>query len=149
MKLKTLISSVVLVIFLLPYSSNGQEFKKWEAKTAEFKHWLDQVGTAGSKLWLRLDSKSRPQRVYVGEGFYKADDQSRERFVEIFSHYLAGHPEKFMLIDIFDAKTGAQIGEFGWGGYKIFSNNKLVTVELKPASAAEVKPVSVEPKQEK
>ncbi len=148
MKLKTLISSVLLAILLLPYGVKGQEFKKWEAKTAEFKRWLDQAGAQGSRLWMRLDSKSRPQRVYVGEGFYKADDQTRKHFVEIFSHCLAGHPEKFMLIDLFDAKTGAQIGEFGWGGYKLFSNKKLVSVEAKPASAAELKPASV-PKQDK
>ncbi len=148
MKLKTLISSILLAILLLPYGVKAQDFKKWEAKTAEFKRWLDQVGAQGSHLWMRLDSKSRPQKVYVGEGFYKADDQARERFVEIFSHYLAGHPEKFMLIDLFDAKTGTQIGEFGWGGYKLFSNKKLLTLEAKPVSAAELKPASA-PKQDK
>ncbi len=142
MRPKALFLAIPFVVLLLPRISTGQDYKKWEAKTAEFKQWLDEVGTKGSRLWLRLDSKSRPHRVYVGDGFYKADDSTRERFVEIFSHYLAGHPEKFMLIDLFDAKTGAQIGEFGWGGYKLFSNNKMVTVELKPASAAELKPAS-------
>ncbi len=147
MKLKTLISSVLLIILLLPLSSNGQEFKKWEAKTAEFKHWLDQVGTTGSRFWMRLDSKSRPHRVYVGDGFYKADDQTREHFVEIFSHYLAGHPDKFMLIDLFDAKTGVQIGEFGWGGYKLFSKKLLTAGFNPPAPAPELNPVSPDPSQ--
>jgi hypothetical protein len=37
-----------------------------------------------------------------------------------YSRYLAGHPEKFMLIDIFDAASEKQIGEFGWGGFKLY-----------------------------
>ncbi len=134
MNLQRLTLSALLVILLLPHGASGQEYKKWEGKLAEFKQWLDVVGSQGSRLWLRLDSKSRPHRLYVGEGFDKADDTLRERFVEVFSHYLAGHPEKFMLIDIFEARTGAQIGEFGWGGYKLFLNYKPVTAELKPAS---------------
>jgi len=36
----------------------------------------------------------------------KANAVEQEEFVEIFSRFLAGHPEKNMLIDIFDASTG-------------------------------------------
>jgi hypothetical protein len=123
MKLKRQIFAAFSLALLLPFSSIGaQDFKKWEAKVTEFKRWLDVVGVKGSRLWLRLDSKSRPHRLYVGEGFDAVDEKTKEEFVEIFSHYLAGHPEKFMLIDIFDARTGSQIGEFGWGGFKLFAS---------------------------
>jgi hypothetical protein len=32
---------------------------------------------------------------------------------------LAGHPEKNMLIDIYDANTGKEIGEYGFGGFHL------------------------------
>ena len=38
-----------------------------------------------------------------------------------FSRYLAGHPEKNMLIDIYDGSTGKVIGEYGFGGFKLFT----------------------------
>lgn len=120
MRLKREVLNVLLLLLLLPWVASGQEFKKWEAKITEYKQWLDLVGSNGSGFWLRLDSSHRPHRLYVGEGFDKADYQEKEQFVEIFSHYLAGHPEKFMLIDIFDGATGAPIGEFGWGGFKLY-----------------------------
>jgi hypothetical protein len=51
----------------------------------------------------------------------------KERFVETFSHTVAGHPEKYMLLDIFDSVTGRAIGEFGWGGFKLYPNKTLPT----------------------
>ena len=39
----------------------------------------------------------------------------------IFSRYLAGHPEKNMLIDIYDGSSGKVIGEYGFGGFKLFT----------------------------
>jgi hypothetical protein len=101
----------------------GQDFKKWEAQTAESKRWLDSVGPNGRRYWIRLDTKHRPHRLYVGEGFFKADHKSREQFVETYSTYLAGHPQKYMLIDLFDAATNLPIGEFGWGGFKLNSES--------------------------
>lgn len=110
----------LLLISLWPRASNGQDFKKWEAKTREYKQWLDLHGSEGSRLWLRIDSSRRPHKLYVGEAFHNANYKEKEHFIEIFSNYLAGHPEKFTLIDIFDAKTGKPVGEFGWGGFKLY-----------------------------
>ena len=107
---------------LLPPVVGAQDFKQWEAKTAEYRLWLESAKADGSVFWSRLDSTRRPHRLYVGEGFHVADYQAKERFVETFSHYLAGHPEKFMLIDLFDSATGEAVGEFGWGGFKLYPN---------------------------
>ena len=41
-----------------------------------------------------LDSTKRPHRLYVGDGFVHASATEKEQFVEIFSRFLAGHPEK-------------------------------------------------------
>jgi hypothetical protein len=94
--------------------------KEIEARVREYRKWLDQVGSNGSRYWVRLDSSKRPHRLYVGDGFMQANQTDKEEFVEIFSRFLAGHPEKNMLIDIFDAKTGKAIGEYGFGGFKLF-----------------------------
>jgi hypothetical protein len=103
--------------------ASGQDFKKWEAKIAEYKRWLDSVGPNGRRYWVRLDAKHRPHRLYVGEGFFGADYPVKRQFVETYSSYLAGHPEKFMLIDLFDAATNKPVGEFGWGGFKLLSES--------------------------
>lgn len=114
-----------LLLFLTglfePLSLRGNEFKAREAKIAQYKKWLDTLGPQGSQYWKRLDAKRRPHRLYLGEGFYRADFQSQERFVDTFSNYLAGHPEKFMLIDLFDADTNKPIGEYGFGGFKLYA----------------------------
>ena len=120
MKFTRLAVIPLLFLLLLPLPAGAQDFRKWEAQLSQFKEWLDVVGQAGSRLWLRLDSSRRPHRLYVGEGFDLADHTLKEEFVEIFSHYLAGHPEKYALIDLFDGATGAPIGEFGWGGFKLY-----------------------------
>ena len=129
MKRTIRVIAVLSLLLLLPWGAGAQDFKKWEAQIAQYKHWLDVVGLAGSRFWLRLDSSRRPHRVYVGEGFDKADYKLKEEFVEVFSHYLAGHPEKFALIDLFDGATGAPIGEFGWGGFKLYPNYSLMISE--------------------
>jgi len=120
MKFTRLAVIPLLFLLLLPLPAGAQDFRKWEAQLSQFKEWLDVVGQAGSRLWLRLDSSRRPHRLYVGEGFDRADHTVKEEFVEIFSHFLAGHPEKYALIDLFDGATGAPIGEFGWGGFKLY-----------------------------
>lgn len=97
-------------------------FKEIEARVLEYRKWLDQVGSNGSRYWVRLDSSKRPHRLYVGDGFMGAAYTDQEEFIEIFSRFLAGHPEKNMLIDIFDVKTGRPIGEYGFGGFKLFSS---------------------------
>jgi hypothetical protein len=101
--------------------TQAQDVKSWAAKTAEYKQWLDQLQGVEFKYWTRLDGSRRPHKLYVGEGFTKADFKDQEQFVEVFSHYLAGHPDKYMLIDLYDARTGDPIGEFGWGGFKLFT----------------------------
>lgn len=103
-----------------PLSSRGDEFKVREAEIAQYKKWLDTLGPQGSRYWTRVDSGRRPHRLYLGEAFYRADFPSQERFVNTFSNYLAGHPEKFMLIDLFDADTGQAVGEYGFGGFKLY-----------------------------
>jgi hypothetical protein len=103
-----------------PLSLRGNEFKEREAKIAQYKKWLDTLGPQGSQYWTRLESRRRPHRLYLGKAFYRADLESQERFVDTFASYLAGHPEKFMLIDLFDAETDKSVGEYGFGGFKLY-----------------------------
>jgi hypothetical protein len=116
-----------LLLFLAggfgPLSVRGNEFEEREAKITQYKKWLDTLGPHGSQYWTRLDARHRPHRLYLGEGFYRADLHSQERFVDTFSNYLAGHPQKFMLIDLFDAKTNKPVGEYGFGGFKLYANS--------------------------
>lgn len=115
--------SIILVFALLfPALSWAQSltFKDIQNQVSEYKVWLEQLGSNGSHYWMRLDSSKRPHRLYVGEGFMRADSNQKEHFIEIFSRYLAGHPEKNMLIDIFDASNGRPIGEYGFGGFRLF-----------------------------
>ena len=95
-------------------------FKEIEARVSEYRNWLDKVGNNGTRYWVRLDSTKRPHRLYVGDGFVRATATEKEQFVEIFSRFLAGHPEKNMLIDIYDANSGKPIGEYGFGGFRLF-----------------------------
>src|SRR5437016_4187902 len=68
----------------------ADEFKKREAQMAQYKNWLDTLGPSGSKYWIRIDAKHRPHRLYLGDGFYRADFKSQERFVDTYSNYLSG-----------------------------------------------------------
>lgn len=102
-------------------SAQNLNFKEIEARVLEYRKWLDKVGSNGSRYWVRLDSSKRPHRLFVGEGFLKANAVEQEEFVEIFSRFLAGHPDKNMLIDIFDASSGKEIGEYGFGGFRLFA----------------------------
>ena len=95
-------------------------FKEIEARVSEYRKWLDQAGSNGSRFWMRLDSSKRPHRLYVGDGFMQADAIAQENFIEIFSRFLAGHPDKNMLIDIYDPTNGKWIGEYGFGGFRLF-----------------------------
>ena len=112
---------VLLAGFFEPSGVRGNEFKEREAKITQYKKWLDSLGSTGSQYWTRLDARPRPHQLYLGEGFYRADFQSQERFVDTFSNFLAGHPEKFMLIDLFDATTNKPVGEYGFGGFKLYT----------------------------
>lgn len=107
---------------LFPVLSPAQtvDFKAIQTRVLEYKNWLDQLGSNGSRYWVRLDGSKRPHRLYVGDGFMQAEPVDKERFIEIFSRFLAGHPEKNMLIDIFDAASGKAIGEYGFGGFRLF-----------------------------
>jgi hypothetical protein len=117
------LASAILVFFFSALSwSHADDFKERQAKINEYKQWLESVGSGGSRLWLRLDDSRRPHRLYLGETFHAVDHKFQEQFVEIFSHYLAGHPEKFMLVDLFDGETGTPVGEFGWGGFKLYTS---------------------------
>ena len=112
--------ALLLSVLWWPFVVAGQGYKESEAKIAEYKRWLDSVGPNGYRLWLRLDGSRRPHALYVGKLFYEMDFGGKKALVEIFSNYLSGHPEKFMLIDIFDSVTQQPIGEFGWGGFKLY-----------------------------
>jgi len=120
MGMREKVSGLLFLFLLSPCFAQAQEFKTWELKTSQYKEWLDRLQGDTYKFWTRLDGSRRPHKLYVGEGFNRAELKDQEQFVEAFSHYLAGHPEKFMLIDLYDAGTGAAIGEFGWGGFKLF-----------------------------
>jgi hypothetical protein len=126
MKMRT--SERVAIILLasalfFPAASFPQNltFREIDARVREYRTWLDGVGSNGSRLWVRLDSTKRPHRLYVGEGFNHANFEEQENFIEIFSRFLAGHPDKNMLIDIFDNGTGKWIGEYGFGGFRLFN----------------------------
>lgn len=140
MTLRKQLGSAFLVILLLPYLAYGQDtrrvdpktaqdIKKWEAQVRQYKDWLDLVRSDSYRLWVRLDSTHRPHRLYLGEGFGRADYIAQEQFVETFSRFLAGHPEKYMLIDLYDGVTGNLVGEFGWGGFKLYPNSRTVKSE--------------------
>ena len=117
---------LLLVLLLLPllfspvFSAEPLNFKSIDLKISEYRKWLDQVGSSGSQFWVRLDSTKRPHRLYVGDGFKQANHTEQENFIEIFSRFLAGHPEKNMLIDIYDPANNKMIGEYGFGGFKLF-----------------------------
>lgn len=118
------IGSIIVLLLALSFpalsSAEGLTFKEIQSRISQYKMWLDQLGSSGQHYWIRLDSSKRPHRLFVGEGFFRADLSRKEEFIEIFSRYLAGHPEKNMLIDIFDASSGRAIGEYGFGGFKLF-----------------------------
>jgi hypothetical protein len=117
-------AAIFLVFTLLfPVLSSAQSlsFREIEGRIAEYKNWLEKLGSKGSRYWTRLDSSKRPHQLYVAEGFIQATSTDKEQFIEIFSRYLAGHPEKNMLIDIYDGSTGKWIGEYGFGGFKLFT----------------------------
>lgn len=117
-----LILTTLAFALSLPVSSPAEitDLKEIQARVTEYKAWLDRLGSNGSRYWLRLDGTKRPHRLYVGEGFLQAESNDKEQFIEIFSRFLAGHPEKNMLIDIFDGSTGRIIGEYGFGGFRLF-----------------------------
>ena len=122
---KTLSALFLASAFWFPALAGAQafNFKQIEAKVREFRALLDQAGANGTRFWTRLDSSKRPHKLYVGEGFMNADDEAKENFIEIFSRFLAGHPEKNMLIDIYDTSTSKLIGEYGFGGFRLFPAN--------------------------
>lgn len=123
MRMPGKISILVLAsAFFFPTVPGAQSvnFKEIEARVSEYRKWLDQVGSNGSRYWIRLDSSKRPHRLFVGEAFMKAEVAEQEHFIEIFSRFLAGHPEKNMLIDIYDPTNGKWIGEYGFGGFRLF-----------------------------
>ena len=115
-----LLALAFALVFPVISAAQTLSFKEIEARVSEYRKWLDKVGNNGSRYWVRLDSTKRPHRLYVGDGFVHASATEKEQFVEIFSRFLAGHPEKNMLIDIYDANTGKEIGEYGFGGFHLF-----------------------------
>jgi hypothetical protein len=116
----TILALAFALVFPVVSRAQSLSFKEIDARVSEYRKWLDTVGSNGSRYWVRLDSTKRPHRLYVGDGFVHASAAEKEQFVEIFSRFLAGHPEKNMLIDIFDANSGKPIGEYGFGGFRLF-----------------------------
>ena len=116
----TLLALAFALAFPVVSAAQALSFKEIDARVSEYRKWLDKVGNSGSRYWVRLDSTKRPHRLYVGDGFVRASAAEKEEFVEIFSRFLAGHPEKNMLIDIFDANSGKPVGEYGFGGFRLF-----------------------------
>ena len=120
-KAATIVLAFVLLFPVVSLAQTPLSFKEIQARVSEYKVWLDKLGSNGSHYWLRLDGTKRPHRLYVGEGFMQATTGEKEEFIEIFSRYLAGHPEKNMLIDIYDESTGKVIGEYGFGGFRLYT----------------------------
>lgn len=121
--MKKIVAAVLLALslgYLQTIPARADEFTKREAVIAQYKKWLDTLGPAGSRYWVQLDAKRRPHRLYLGEAFFHQDFRTQEHFVDTYSNYLAGHPEKFMLIDLFDAGTNMPVGEYGFGGFKLY-----------------------------
>jgi len=107
-------------LFSGPAWAQTPDLKDIQTRISWYRPWLDQAGSTGSRFWLRLDSSKRPHRLFVGDGFLHAQSDAQEEFIEVFSHYLAGHPDKNMLIDIYDGDSGKWIGEYGFGGFRLF-----------------------------
>ena len=122
--MRKLIITLAFVLMSLTFGSVSHSenltYKAIDAQIADYRKWLDQLGANGLKYWVRLDSTKRPHRLYIGDGFMHATYPEQENFMEIFSRFLAGHPEKNMLIDIYDPGSNKMIGEYGFGGYKLF-----------------------------
>jgi hypothetical protein len=114
---------LLLALLLPPFFVRAQDVGVAAAaeKTAQYKAWLDQLREGEFNYWTRVDETRRPFQLYVAEGFLKAEFKYQEEFVEIFSHYLAGHPQKYMLIDLYDSESGQPVGEYGWSGFKLFT----------------------------
>jgi hypothetical protein len=123
-------------LFVQAQDVKPEDIKAWAMKTKEYKQWLESMKGGTFQFWTRMDDSRRPHKVYVGEGFEKADFKDQEQFVEIFSHYLAGHPDKYMLIDLYDARTGSPIGEYGFGGFKLFPAESATVQAPSPIKAA-------------
>ncbi len=119
-KARILFLASALLFSAVAASAQVPNFKAIQEQVAEYRKLLDQAGSSGSRFWLRLDSSKRPHRLFVGEAFLRADSSKQEEFIEIFSRFLAGHPEKNMLIDIYDPNTNKWIGEYGFGGFRLF-----------------------------
>jgi hypothetical protein len=127
--MKKIILMVLLALslsYLQEVPAWGNEFKKREALMTQYKKWLDTMGPEGSRQWIRLDAKRRPHRLYLGESFFRADFHNQQRLVDTYSNYLAGHEEKFMLIDLFDAGTNMPVGEYGFGGFKLYPRSTRI-----------------------
>ena len=104
--------------------AQSPEVKDIQIRTSWYRAWLDRAGSKGSRFWLRLDSSKRPHRLFVGAPFLHAEAAAQEEFIDIFSRYLAGHPDKNMLIDIYDVRNNKWIGEYGFGGFRLFAASR-------------------------
>lgn len=122
-RVKTLFLASVFLFSGLAWAQTP-ELRDIQTRISWYRAWLDQAGSNGSRFWIRLDSSKRPHRLFVGDGFLHAEADAQEEFIEIFSRYLAGHPDKNMLIDIYDANTDKWIGEYGFGGFRLFETSR-------------------------
>jgi hypothetical protein len=111
---------VSALLFSPVASAQVVNFQEIQQRITEYRSWLEQAGSNGTRFWVRLDSSKRPHRLYIGDGFLSADADAQENFIEIFSQYLAGHPDKNMLIDIYNPANDKLIGEYGFGGFRLF-----------------------------
>jgi hypothetical protein len=118
--MKLVVVFLLVLGLILSSPAFGQDFKGWERQIAQYKQWLDSLGPSGVRFWVRVDGTRRPHRLYVDKRFFQADPPIQAEFVETFSTYLAGHPEKSVLIDLYDASTERWVGEYGWGGFKMY-----------------------------
>lgn len=115
--------------------AGGQDLKNREFQIPEYKQWMDALGPEGTQFWIRVDARRRPQRLYVGDEFFRADFETQKWFVEIFSSYLAGHPEKAVIVDLFDAATNRLVGEYGWAGFRLYAEADRIIQRVRQRGA--------------
>jgi len=101
---------------------------------AEHKQWFNTLGPQGVQVWIKVDTQRQPYRLYLGDEFFRADFDTQKWFVEFFSSYLAGHPDKSVIVDLFDAATKRLVGEYGWSGFKLYAEANRVKERVRQGS---------------
>lgn len=131
MKIAAALFALLALPLAQPFQATGQDLEKQQPQIVEYKQWLDILGPNGVQFWNRVDTRRRPHRLYLGDEFFRADFEMQKWFVEIFSSYLAGHPERAVIVDLFDATTNKLVGEYGWAGFRLYADADQITERVR------------------